>query len=86
MFAYKDKYGTMHMVAKKEVAEKSAAGPVVETSFPSTGTGYPEVDGKTLFVYVNEGKAYLGGNTPETGVPYDIESNAALKELVDKIK
>jgi len=86
MFAYKDKFGTMHMVERKEVAERSAAGPVVETNFPSTGTGYPAVEGKTLFVYVNEGKAYLGGNTPETGVPYDIESNAELSALVNKIK
>ena len=86
MFAYKDQYGTMHMVSKKETAEKYASGPVAETNFPDNGTGYPAIDGKTLFVYVNEHKAYLGGNTPETGKAYDIDSNPELKALVDKIK
>lgn len=63
-YAYVDRFGVVHVVDAKETAERFARGTVVEVDaevIPSSG-GYPKVDGKHVFAYVDEQKIFIGGN------------------------
>ena len=85
-YAYKDKYETLHIVEKLETAEKNhGKGNIVSTNYPHEG-GYPVKDGEHIFVYLNSGTAYIGGNEPPKGKPYELAADVALSEIVKNIQ
>ncbi len=85
-YAYSDKYETLHIVEKKETAEQyRGSGAIVSTDYPCEG-GYPVKDGEHIFVYLKSGTAYIGGNEPPKGKPYDLTADVALAEIVNKIQ
>ena len=85
-YAYADKYETLHIAEKKETAEEyRGRGAIVSTDYPHGG-GYPVKDGEHIFVYLKSGTAYIGGNEPPKGKPYDLAADAALSEIVKKIQ
>ena len=85
-YAYCDKYGVLHIVDKMETAlNNHGKGQVVATDYPNKH-GYPTCKGESIFVYLDEKKAYIGGNTPKKGKPYDVEGDFALNEIVKKVK
>ena len=85
-FAYKDKYGILHIVESMNTAMNNRGeGKIVETEYPHIG-GYPTHKGTTIFVYVDKEEAYTDGNTKESGIPYSISDDFALSEIVKKIK
>lgn len=59
-YAYLDQYKIMHVVDRKEDAEKYASGKIVPTDIPN-GAGYPEGDGKHIIVYTADDKYKVGG-------------------------
>lgn len=59
-YAYLDQYQILHIVDRKEDADKYSSGKIVETSIPNGG-GYPEADGKHIIVYATEGKFKVNG-------------------------
>lgn len=85
-YAYADKFNTLHIVEKLEVAEANkGAGAAVATEFPH-GEGYPVVDDQHVFIYLEEGTAFIGGNQPPKGKPFDIATQPVLAALVEKVK
>ena len=85
-YAYSDKYETLHIVDKKETAERYRGnGAIVNTDYPNEG-GYPVKDGEHIFVYLNTGAAFIGGNEPPKGKPYDLSADVALSEIMKKIQ
>lgn len=59
-YAYRDKYGILHCVKSKALADRYAKGQVAEYNGACEG-GYPTVDGLAVFDY-GEGEIYIGGN------------------------
>ena len=83
-YAYLDQYGILHIVDRKEDAEKYASGEIVETDIPNGG-GYPEVDGKHIIVYVKDDKYKVNGTE------YPLDTNFMKKypdimALVNELK
>ncbi len=64
-YAYRDKYGILHCVKGKALAERYAKGQVVKYDGDCKG-GYPTVDGLAIFDYGN-GEIYYGGNRGSGG-------------------
>lgn len=55
-FGYLDQYGILHIVDRKEDAEKYAHSKIVTTDIPN-GAGYPEdKDGDHIIVYTTQNK------------------------------
>lgn len=69
-FAYKDRFGVVHVVDGKGVAEANADCAVVETGIEHAG-GYPQVDGKDVVAYVGTGEIYVDGNRRD-GAPTEL--------------
>lgn len=85
-FAYQDKHGTLHIVEKMNTAlDNQGKGKVIETNYPHQN-GYPVHKGESVFVYMDEGKAYIGGNNPQKGKEYDLKGDINLAEIVRKVK
>lgn len=85
-FAYCDKHGILHIVEKMNTAlDNCGKGQVVETNYPHEH-GYPRHKGESVFVYLDEGKAYIGGNDPQKGKLYDLQDDFALAEIVRRVK
>lgn len=85
-YAYCDKHDTLHIVDKMETAlNNHGKGRVVETNYPHQN-GYPIHKGESVFVYPDEGKAFIGGNTPQKGKSYDLQADFALAEIVRQVK
>jgi hypothetical protein len=87
-YAYRDKFGILHIVSNEEVAKEYAFGEYKEVDCEYAG-GFPKVNGKKVFDYGN-GEVYVGGNKGD-GIPLDEleEKNPdeaeAVKELLEKI-
>jgi hypothetical protein len=78
-YGYLDKYGVLHVVEGKEVAENSAKdGKVVETGVPNAG-GYPTYEGESVVVYAAD-EAYISGNRND-GAGFALEKAPAILDL-----
>ena len=64
-YAYRDKYGILHCVKSKALADRYAKGKVVKYDGACEG-GYPTLDGLAIFDYGN-GEIYYGGNRGSGG-------------------
>jgi hypothetical protein len=78
-FAYKDSYGILKIVPKKEIAGDRKT---VETDFESF-SNYPVVGDQFVVVY-SETEAYIGGNRKD-GQPYDLQQNPKLLALYKSV-
>lgn len=76
-YAYKDKYGILHVVGNKEEAEQYAVSQIVEYKGNHAG-GYLVVGGQKIFDY--NGKVYVGGNE-KNGKPLE-ECDSVVQALV----
>jgi len=82
-YAYRDKYGILHVVDDLDTAQGYAVGPIKEVDCDHA-VGYLMVDGKEIFDYGN-GEVYVGGNK-ESGVPLEESPIAELvKDVLAKI-
>ena len=84
-FAYADKYGLLHVVDKKAMAEQYAKpGTKVVQTIVDSETGTPKINGQKVFVYLEEKEAYIGSNAKE-GQPYKYQDNPVLMALINDI-
>lgn len=87
MFIYRDKYGILHAVGGRFIAEENAAGkPVVEIPGACEG-GYPCVVGPSVVDYGN-GEIYVGGNRTD-GKPVakcDSVTQTMVNQLIKAVK
>jgi len=84
-FAYRDKYGILHVVSERKTAEEFASGRVVKYVGDYAG-GYPRVFGLDVIDYGN-GRVFVGGNE-KNGKPLeecDDATRVAVKSVLDKL-
>lgn len=79
-YAYRDKYGILHVTKDREEAERFAVSQVVEYIGEYSG-GYLVIGGQKIFDY-GDGIVYVGGNE-KSGAPLD-KCEVTLQEIVKK--
>lgn len=84
-FAYRDKYGILHVAGDRAIADEYAVGPVVEAEV-SERDGYP-VATTEIFDY-GAGEVYVGGSRGNGKPLAALEATdlaAEVKEILAKI-
>lgn len=72
-YAYRDKYGILHVVNSESTAKEYAKSKVVEFN-GEYSSGYPEYNGKAIFDY-GDGRVFYDGNAKSGIALADLEKS-----------